>query len=634
MKKTVTLSLLTSLILTSLQAQTIELDEVTVEAANRTSQNIKDLTESVTIISAQDIKESGITSLNEALLRLGNITTVSNGGPGQNSSFLLRGMSSRNTLVLIDGVRYNDVTGLSGAQFSQIRLADVEKIEIIKGAQSGIWGSDASAGVINIVTKQAKDGLHLNADFMAGSFNTQEGSLQGSYKTDLFDIVLGISRFKTDGFSAAEPNHGTPDYGQRGDDLGYEDDAHINNTYNIKLGLNITDEDRIETRFKRINSFTEYDGSSYDFATGTYQSTDAQNYDDLGYGLSTYFEEIDNRFYSAEYTHTDDVNELSLQYNYSYFNRKVSGYKGNTQEVSLQDRFNYAKDSFIRIGGSYQDFEHEDNYGAEFDKSYTDKAVYATNYNKFAFLDSLGETIFTQSLRFDDYNAFNSKTTGKVGLKQFVHNDIYISSNYGTGYNAPSMYQLYAPAYFGSAVGNENLAPEESKTFDISIGNNELTLTYFHNEIKNLIEYDFLTGYQNVAGTSKIKGLEVGYKNDFFDLFALNINYTFLDAKNANDEFLRSRPKHQMDGNLFYYISDALNIGLNAQYIGERYDEDNRKGAQTGKYSVFNAIINYTINKKFSAYVKVDNLGNKYYQIRDGYATAERSYYAGLSAQF
>ena len=640
MKKTITLSLFSSLLLSNLYANTIELDEITVEAANRTTQNIKDLTESVTIITAEDIKESRVNSLNEALIRLGNITVVSNGGPGQNSSFLVRGMDSRNTLVLIDGIRYNDVTGISGAQFSQIRLTDIEKIEIIKGAQSGIWGSEASAGVINIVTKKAKAGFHISADAQAGSFNTQEGSLLASYKNDLFDITLGVSRLKTDGFSAAEPNQGTTEYGKRGDELAYEDDGHTNNTYSAKLGVNLTDQDRLEASIRRISSFVEFDGSSFNPTTGTYQSSDAQNYETTFYGISKYFENIDNRFYSASYAHTDETNQLSLQYNYSSFERTVSDFSGNTQEVALQDRFNYMKDSFLRIGASYQDFEHEKNFGADFDKGYTNKAIYLTNYNKFTLFQDLGETIFTQSLRFDDYSAFDSKTTGKAGLKQFIYEDIYLSSNYGTGYNAPSLYQLYAPSFpdfftgLPIPVGNESLDPEETKTVDVSVGNDEVTLTYFHNEIKNLIAYDFALGYQNVSGTSKIKGVEISYKDDFFDLFSLNANYTYLDAKNANGEFLKSRPKHQLDGNLFYYVNEDLNIGLNAQYIGERYDEDDRKGAQTGKYSVFNTVVNYSINKNFTVYAKIDNIGDKYYQIRDGYATAERSYYVGLTAQF
>jgi len=629
MKKTIALSLLSSILLTSLNANTVELNEVTVEAANRTSQNIKDITESVTIITAEDIKESRVRNLTEALNRLGNITMVSNGGLGQNSSFLVRGMDSQRVLVLIDGIRYNDITG--GAQFSHLQLNSIDRIEIIKGAQSGIWGSDASAGVINIITSSAKKGTHISASLEAGSFNTQQGSVQVSHKADSFDVIANVSRIKTDGFSAAEPIHSSPDYGKRGDELGYENDAYTNNTYDIKLGYNITDKDRIEAYMKRIDAYVEYDAGA---------GIDAENHDDpFGFGVSTYFDKVDNRFYQAQYTHTDDIHTISLNYNYSYLHRKVQDFKGNVQEVALQDRINYMENSFVRVGGSYQNFEHK-NAGGSIEKSYNAKSGYITNYNKLVIFESLGDTILTESLRFDSYSVFDDKVTGKLGLKQFVYEDIYLSSNYGTGYNAPTLYQLYAPPLFGNTFSNPLLEPETSKTFDVTLGNDNITATYFHNKVDNLIEYvitnftTFAGNFQNIQGESTIKGVELGYKDDFFDIFSLNLNYTYLDAKNSKGEFLRSRPKHQIDGNIFYYVNEDLNIGLNGQYIGERYDRNNREGAQTGKYAVYNAVVNYTITDNFTVYGKVDNIGDKYYQVRDGYATAERSFYIGLNASY
>ena len=609
MKKTITLSLLSNLLLINAHAATIKLDEVTVEAANRTEQNIKDLTESVTVITAQEIEESRVRTLGEALNQFSNIAFVNNGGIGKTTSFLTRGMDSKRTLVLIDGVRYNNVTG--STQYQHILLNNIERIEIIKGAQSGIWGADASAGVINVVTKSVEKGTYITANVEAGSFNTQQGSVQISHKEDKFDISAGTSRIKTEGFSAAEPVKASADYGKRGDELGWEDDAYTNSTYNIKAGYDLSDKDRIEASFKRISAYYEYD----------FSGADANN-----------IEQTDNRFYSAAYKHQGKVHDVALQYSYSYFNNKVSAYKGNVQEASIQDRINYEKDSFLRVGGSYQKFNHEKVEGF-LDKKYSDKAVYLTNYNKFSDLLSFGNTIFTQSIRFDDYTTFDNKTTGKVGLKQFVYNNyIYISTNYGSAYNTPTLSELY-----GLWGPNPNLQPETTKSFDMTLGNDNITLTYFHNKVTNMIEWTGVwpaAGYENISGVSRLEGIELGYKDDFFEALALNLNYTYLNAKNANGEFLRSRPKHQIDGNLVYYINEDFNIGLNGQYIGERYDNDDRTGAQTGKYAVFNAVINYTINNNLTVYGKIDNIGDKYYQVRDGYATAERSYYVGLNAKF
>ena len=615
MKQTITLSLLSTLLLSDLHAAPIELEEITVEAANRTKQNIKDLTESVTIITSQEIEESRVSTLTEALSRLGHIAMTSNGGPGQTTSMLVRGFDSKRVLVLIDGMRYNDVTGLSGAQFEQITLNNIEQIEIIKGAQSGIWGADASAGVINIVTKTAKEGTHASGNIEYGSFATKKANIQISHKTDDFDLSLGASRFDTHGLSAAEPKRTSPDYGKRWDDLGYEDDAYTNKTYNAKAGYNVTQNDRFEASFRYIDAYVESDnGAGLDAPNGIYTVNN-----------------LDSYFYSAAYKHDDALNDLLLQYNYSRFKRsQYGGYSGDVEEIALQDKIDYAKDSFIRVGGSYQRYEQETSGGSDLNKKYNAKSAYATNYNKFLLLEDLGNTIFTQSLRHDRYSIFDNKTTGKVGLKQFVHKDIYLSSNYGTAYNIPTLYQL-----FGSWSGNAALKPEETKSIDITVGNDNLTFTYFHNKINDLIDYDFTSStFNNMDGTSTIKGFEAGYQDDFFDVLSLGLNYTYLDAKNDDGETLARRPKHQIDGNVFYYLNDKLNIGLNGQYIGTRYDSPDNQGAQTGKYTLFNAVINYEINKNLTVYTKVDNITDKYYQVVDGYATAERSFYIGLNAQF
>lgn len=611
MKRTITLSLLSTLLLNNIYAAPIELDEVTIEAANRTEQNIKDTTESVTIINSQELEESHLQTLGEALSQLGNIATVSNGGVGTRTALFLRGMDAQRTLVLIDGIRYNNPTSsTSPIQYQHILLDDIERIEIIKGAQSGIWGADASAGVINIVTKRAKKGTHLFVNTEAGSFDTQKSSVQLSHKTDTFDISAGISHIKSDGFSAAEPTKGSVNYGKRWDELGWEEDRYTNNTYNLKLGYTLSDEDRVEANYKRIRATSHYDSSA-------------------GKDSTTKFEITDNRFYSAAYKHKDQLNDLSVQYNYAYFNNMVSKYKGNTQEVSLQDRINYMEDSYLRIGGSYQKFKHEKVQSNTNDKKYSGKAIYLTNHNKFSDVLSFGNTIFTQSVRFDDYSSFENKTTGKLGLKQFIYNnDIYVSANYGTAYNVPLLTHLYHATY-----GNPALTPETTESFDLTLGNDELTLTYFENQVTDMIQWSS-SGYNNILGKSHIKGAELGYKDDFFDVLTMNLNYTYLQAKSATGKYLRQRPKHQVDGNIFYYVNEDLNFGLNAQYIGQRYNNDGSSGAQTGKYTIFNAVVNYSINENFTVYAKVNNIGDKYYQVVDGYATAERSFYAGLNAKF
>ena len=624
-------------------ANQFTLQNINVTAAQDTELNTKDVPDSVTIITKEALQEARVTTLEQALNRLGNIAMVQNGGSGQTTSMFIRGMDSKRTLVLIDGVRYNDPTGLSGAQYSQIQLYNVDQIEIIKGSQSGIWGADASAGVINIVTTKAKKGLHGTVNGEYGSFDTKTVSLQASYATEQFDITMGGAYYSTDGFSAAEPKKETPDYGKRYDDLGWEKDAYNNKAFNAKLGWNITKKDRVEASVQTINSYVEYDyGSGFD-AKNVDDPCLISPYPGCVSTKTEFFTNNKNRFYNIGYKHDGDTNDISFNYSLSTFSRSQYGsYTGSANEAKLDDKITYIDNGFIRVGGSYQKFEQKKSGGIDLDKSFTAVAGFISNYNKFKLISDL-DTIITEAVRYDSFNAFDDKATGKLGIKQYVYSDIFVSTNVGTGYNVPSLYQLYAPSftYFGtvSPVGNDTLSPESTRSIDLTIGNDMLWVTGFYNQVDNLIDYvsdpiTYAGQYQNIKGKSILKGIEVGYKDYFADIIGVTANYTFLSAKNADKQTLARRPKDQVDASVIYYVSENFDLGLNGQYIGERYDEIDAQGAMTGKYTIVNFVSNVKVNDYVSVYGKLDNLTDKYYQTVDGYATAGRSLYLGLTAKY
>lgn len=608
-------------LLSPLYAQTT-FDDVIVNASVRSDMALADVPDAIMVITAPMLENAHASTLQEALERLGHIAATSNGGPGQPTGFLLRGFDAKRVLVLIDGVRYNDVTGLSGAQYNFIHLDDVERIEIIKGSQSSVWGADASAGVINIVTKRAKKGYHANFDAALGSFKTRQGAIGLSYGAGRFDLSAGAAYHTTQGFSAAEPAKGTENYGQSGESLGWDNDAYRNRSYNAKAGFNITTDDRLEAQLRIIDAYVEYDAAA---------GMDAQNIDDpFGYGMSNYYSNNKNSFYSAAYSHRDNVNDLSLRYNLSTFERdQFGGYEGEVSEVLLQDLIAYGESAHLRIGGSHQTFEHSLNAGSALDKNYDATALFLTNFNKFTPLETLGNTIVTESLRYDRYDAFENKTTAKLGVKQYFSDTYALSFNLGTGYNVPTLYQLY-----DEWSGNPLLSPEKTQSYDLGIGNDMLKATFFYNEVDNLIDYDFATyAFANIEGTSKLKGVEVDYAVSPLDNLDASLHYTYLDAKNALGQRLASRPKHQVDAHMLYTIG-AASAMVNAQYIGERFDQADEQGAQTGKYFLAHLSLTYKATDNVSLYGKIDNLTNKHYQVRDGYATAGRSATVGLNARY
>jgi vitamin B12 transporter len=631
MQKTIQLSLLSVALLSQLHAAENQytLENISVEASQATTLNKKDVTDSTTIITKEALDEARVTTLNEALNKLGGIATTQNGGIGQSSSMFLRGMDSRRILVLIDGVRYNNPTAIgSAAEFSQIMLYNVEQIEIIKGAQSGVWGADASGGVINIVTSKAKKGLHSVANIEYGSFDTKKVSLQASYAEEKFDILVGGSYLATDGFSATESVIGSANYAKRYDAVGLEKDAYKNTSINVKLGYNINKEDRIEANIQTIDSLVDFDSSAYDAASGRYLPSDS----------AIPNTKLTNNFYNLAYKHTDSTNKILLQYNLSTFLRNTElpaygggidkyEYKGSVNELKLEDKISYMENSFLRVGASYQKFSQEE-ITANTNKSYSAISAFITNYNKLELLSDLN-TIITESVRYDKYDEFDNSLTGKLGAKQFVYKDYYVSANIGTGFNAPTLGQLY-----GQFGANPNLKPEKSFTSDMTIGNDIIWITGFYNETTDLIDYTYPAGYVQIAGTSKFQGFELGYEDYLFDILGINAMYTYVKTQDADGKALARRPESQIDARATYYVSENFDLGVNAQYIGKRYDSADKQGAQTGEYTVVGFVSNVKVNKFITVYGKIENLTDKYYQTVDGYATAGRSLYFGLNAKY
>ena len=161
-------------------------------------------------------------------------------------------MGSDKTLVLIDGIRYNDPSG-NGANFEHLMINDIERIEVIKGAQSSIWGADASAGVINIITKSSQDGTHGNATIEYGRYNSKIARANISHKNESFDAKLSATRVDTDGFSAISP--------KSSEAKNYEDDGYENTTANLKLGYNFDENNRVSTSYEIIDTEVDWGGS-------------------------------------------------------------------------------------------------------------------------------------------------------------------------------------------------------------------------------------------------------------------------------------------------------------------------------------------------------------------------------------
>jgi vitamin B12 transporter len=619
MQKKINLSLISVVLLTQLNAQdVIKLDDITVTGATKSKQSIKDITPNVSVITSTELEEKHYTDIYDALKATSGIIELSNGGVGSTVDILLRGMGNNRTLVLIDGIRVQDPSSTAGANMAHIMIDDIERIEVIKGAQSGIWGADASAGVINIITKDAKDGTHGGADIGYGSFDTKKLNGYISYKDEKIQLKLDASKITSDSFSSQAP---------RGEDIDqYEDDPYENTTINLKASYNITNNSQLFFSIRDIDALKDYD--SYG------------NPDD-----TTLRSDVDTTLYALKYNHKLKEHDITIKYENTDFKRDeigtiaqwgyeyVKNFNGESKNLELYDNFSYTNNSFLIAGiGKSSDFvEYILTDNTSNTKENKNSYIYATNSNQFE------NIILTQSIRYDNYDNFENRLTGKIGAKYNASENLFISSNIATGYNVPNIMEELNP--WGAT--NNDLNPEDATSYDITMGYKGFEITYFYHEIKDLIEWYDADGYggnpaiyKNLDGKSKFKGIEMSLNHNINDDILLTSSYTYLDAKDKDGEELQKRPKHTLNIGVDYYGINNLHMGLYGSYIGTRYNNNNRAGAQTGRYTVIDAAINYDINQNASVYAKINNLFDRYYQTSDGYASAGFNTFAGLKIRF
>jgi vitamin B12 transporter len=551
-------------------AKATQLDNVIV-TANHTAMSQHSVTANTTVITADDIAENHYRTLDDALQSIPGIHFVRNGGLGTSTSIFIRGQKTGSTLVLVDGIEMTNPMGTGGAILSTLLLSNVERIEVLKGPQSGIWGSRASAGVINIITKQAKEGTQgsVNLEMGDNNYNKLAVSLSSAEKGG--DFSVSFSELTTDGFSAVKEYNS---YEQN-----YEDDAFNQTDFSLNMGININPAHRLEVLLKTAQSTI-----NYDFTTNPDQIA-STNYENTIKRLQYVYAQ--DSFNSTAYVSQNNIQQYS---NDAIIN-----------SVGIKGGYQYATDqslAFVLSNTQYENLINGD--------SYYNTGVGLTNTNHF----NNKKLILTQSLRSDSFNQFDDKVTGKIGIKNFFQKEFFVSANIGSAYNTPTLFQ-------STYLLTSNLQPEETTGFDISVGFYNIEVTYYQSRAKNFIDYsnagtrlnfndDY---YENLNGVSTFEGFEAAY-SDYLEYANTAVNVTFaqVSAKDSNNEALARRAEQTIGLNLLYDGFNNLTIGLNNRYIGNIFDKANRSGANIGDYYVTDLNINYSVNKNLTVYTNVLNL--------------------------
>jgi vitamin B12 transporter len=602
MKKIILPSLLMTQLLTAnvFADTTLKTSDVFV-TATRTPINKKNVIADTTTITEEEIERAGSSSLTDLLQRQPGIEIYNSGGQGKVSSLHIRGSESDHVVVLIDGLRVNQVTsGLTA--FENIPLSQIEKIEIVRGASSSLYGAGAIGGVIQIFTKKGVSGFKPYAAIGYGRYDTktaQAGIRAGNGSTN---YAINISSLSTDSFSAYKTNN--PIFNDK--------DGYDNLSLSGSINHKFNQDNSIGINFIKSNGNNKYDKRS---ATSFIDFRNKMDTQATGINFSN---KVTNIWQS-------DLNIGQSIYEYNDYNGASW-----TPNISKQNQLFWLNNITLPVGSLLlgYDFNQETiNKSLGYDKSERHNSGYIAGY-----LFNRDNHNLQLNYRVDDNSAYGKFNTGNIGYGYHLNNQWNISSLYGTGFRAPNFMDLYFCSSWGCS-NNPNLKSEESKNIEASLKYqkdvDKFSITVFQNKIDNFIQLDSHWIPQNTE-KAKFEGITFN-GSTFIDHFQLYGNVTFQSAKNdVTNQNLTRRSKHYGNLGLNYYFGQ-WNMGAEINASGSKNDfcdpGEFSCPIKIPGYAFVNLVADYKINNDIKLNLRLNNVLNKDYSLAyDGKPGVEGNY--------
>ncbi len=548
--------------------------------ATRTAQTADETLASVTVIERKAIEQSQANSVVELIQsRTVGVDLARNGGLGTNTSLLLRGTNSNHVLVLIDGVRVNSAID-GGFKWANLPLEQIERIEIVRGPRSTLYGSDAIGGVVQIFTRH-DEGFH--ASISGGSYKTWRTDLGTGGRMGAGRYHLNAGYLESGGFSAAKP--GT--FGFEPDDDGYTN-TNLGAGVSYPLGGN----GNVSLNLLHSDGEVETDAGS------STQRNDSGNLS-LDWSTSERWQQTLNLGRAEDHYETD------------------SGYKTHSRRdsISWQHDLQLSDSNLITVGADYvaENGESEGSYDE-----------YTYNGALFAQYQWSGERLdLLLGARGDEHSGFDRHNTGNITLGgKLGDGRLYLS--YGSAFKAPTFLQRYYPGY-----GNPALEPEESDTAELGYRLGSLQVSLFETHVDNLIEFTFPDGYSNVS-RAHIRGAELEYGHRIGH-WQLNSGVTLQKAEDEESgEALLRRAEKKLFFTAGGPVTDRTNLGIEVNYTGPRMD---RGDLELTSYTLLNLTGEYHLAKQWSLKGRIENLLDEEYELASGYNTPGASAYLTLSYQ-
>ena len=578
-----------------------------VTSASRWEEPVGHVPQDVAVITRADIEKKGVPFVADLLRLQPDLQVVQNGGPGTNTTLLMRGGGSNQVLVLIDGIKFNSPS-TGSADLSSLLTTDIERIEIIKGPQSTLYGSEAMAGVVNIITKKGAGKLKADLSVEGGSFTTVKtaGSVSGG--TDRTNYRLSATYFDTDGIPIAK-NGSLPN-------------GNTNKSVSAKLGANPTDNSSVELNLRYGTDKTQLD--NYTFGVGPVDTLNyIQNHEN-------YLVAVTGKIFPFEkYEQSLTLSYLRDNLNATDPVTAYNNYRINATTELLDWQHTLDLHPLTITGGVAYRYESANSEGA-FDQSIDNKAFYLN-----AKLDLIDDTlILNAGLRYDDHSIFGNALTYRTGVLYYLKPlEMRFKANLGSGFRAPSLNELYYPYY-----GNLNLKPEKSIGYDVGVEKDlfdkklVLGATWFWQRYRDLIQTDPNTFTAVNIGNALTDGIEIKATALPIDNLKLNAGYTYLNAVDKDTgAFLSLRPRNKFTSSIEYILAKLTVIG-EYQYVSKRFDSSLNQ--DISPYATVNLKGSYLLCKNLSLFVRIDNLFNKSYEEAAGYGTPGISAFGGVKVAF
>ncbi len=621
---------------------TAELDEVVVSPTLVPTPE-KEVGSSVTVITAEEIDQRQQRTLPDALSLVPGLNVVQTGGPGGVTSVFMRGSNSNHVKVLVDGIDISDPSTPNGsANLADILTADVSRIEVLRGPQSGLYGADAIGGVISVTTKKGEGPMKITGYAELGSFGTFNQAAGVSGSQDKTSYAFNVTHFSSTS-TPVTPANLVP--------LGYplNPNAFDNWTYSGRIDHTFSDAFSVNVTARYVDSMLMFTPDV--FPPPTFQGIPAAfrstSYNQSFVGKAEgVWSALDGNLVSTFGASLLDISRPTEGPNTS----SNGTYDGNRETYYWRSLWTFMPGQSLLVGAERQ------NEGMTSETTWTKMDANTGNTAGYAQLQSsFGERFFLASnIRYDDNDSFGGHTTWRLAPAILIpETGTKLKASYGTGFKAPTLYQLYAPFY-----GNAALLPEESEGYDfgfeqllpgerISFG-----ATYFHNDITNLISYDPVT-FQNInISDATTQGVEAFVAVKVTDNLNMRLDYTYTQVigyfppgqpfgaacapRNATSCYPLRRPANKVTLAVDWQPIDALTLTGSIVYLSDWWDIE-RLGSVTVDqpgYTLVNIAANYALNANATLFGRIDNLFDQKYENPNGFLARGFGAYGGLKLTY